>query len=342
MNRPLSALVISANSGFSRNSTAVGKKREAASDRRILGPLFLRTSPRHACLVTLTRKSKLEHRRGRGEESRTGERILRQAGRGTRNSSGTPGGAGVPGSPVTKLRGEFRGEGGMGSVLPGCATRRLKTRRRDSRSSQRAPSGRIPRHDSDKKAEAQAKTGSRKTSSEIYAVMEDDRGCLCLVMETRGRARASRRGSTRSPPGSFRSPARLLLICRGIAAGVAAAPRGEKFVHRDLKPSNILLSKGKWHPKVADFGLARVLKDGNKLTKTGAIMGHPPLTMAPRNRREESRSISGRTCTRLGVILYELLTRSHPFSPAPAGRPHLRASCRPVTCEQEGRTPTWT
>ncbi len=99
----------------------------------------------------------------------------------------------------------------------------------------------------------------------------------------------------------------FLQMCRGIEYA-----HRNLVVHRDLKPSNILVTQ-KGEVKLLDFGVAKLLDeeaDAN-LTRTGARMLTPQYA-AP----EQIRGDPVTTATdvhALGVVLYELLTRSHPF-----------------------------
>jgi tetratricopeptide (TPR) repeat protein len=111
--------------------------------------------------------------------------------------------------------------------------------------------------------------------------------------------------------------ARLELFAQVCNAVQHAHTKG--IIHRDIKPSNVLVSThdGKAHAKVIDFGIAKATADrpaGETLfTVDGAMIGTPEY-MSP-EQAEGSLDIDTRTDVySLGVLLYELLTGSTPFS----------------------------
>jgi serine/threonine-protein kinase len=142
-----------------------------------------------------------------------------------------------------------------------------------------------------------------------FGIAPDGRAYLVmeyLIGETL-RGALSRQGCLEGPV--------ALSVLGGIASAVDAAHR-RRLVHRDLKPENVFLARGENGeiPKVLDFGLAKLLPEGNQSRDETASRGAAgtPRYMAPEQ-------ITGGVVDpswdlwALSVIAYELLTGEHPF-----------------------------
>jgi serine/threonine-protein kinase len=105
------------------------------------------------------------------------------------------------------------------------------------------------------------------------------------------------------------------------ACDAIAEAHSHGIVHRDLKPANLFLAQmpdGTNRIKVLDFGISKSTIAGGtavdqSLTRTSSMMGSP-LYMSP-EQMKSTRDVDARTdIWALGVILYELLTGTLPFS----------------------------
>lgn len=91
-----------------------------------------------------------------------------------------------------------------------------------------------------------------------------------------------------------------------------AAAHDLGWLHRDVKPSNVLFADSET-VKLTDFGLAKSIHDIAKaITRPGQVLG-TPMYLAPEQSSGQRVTLSGDLYS-VGVVLYQMLTGSVPFS----------------------------
>jgi eukaryotic-like serine/threonine-protein kinase len=106
--------------------------------------------------------------------------------------------------------------------------------------------------------------------------------------------------------------ARTMDIVAQVAAGLQAA-HGAGLIHRDIKPANILFAPD-GTVRITDFGIAHAV-GSVPLTATGMVMGTPGY-IAP-ERISGGQTGAASDLYALGIVAYECLAGSRPFSGAP-------------------------
>ena len=103
-------------------------------------------------------------------------------------------------------------------------------------------------------------------------------------------------------------PIEAAQVVRRVADALAYAHR-KGVVHCDVKPANIFMT-GRMHPKVLDFGIARVAH--RDVPALEGVVAGSPFYLAPE--QMDGRSVDRRSDVySLGVVLYELLVGKKPF-----------------------------
>jgi serine/threonine protein kinase len=111
-------------------------------------------------------------------------------------------------------------------------------------------------------------------------------------------------------------------------------------VHRDLKPENIFLDGGIEHPRLLDFGIAKLAPHASlnmsnaALTETGALLGTPHY-MSPEQIYGEKDVDSLTDVWAVGVIAYEILSGRRPYSGENFGQVFKAVALKPIVPLQE-------
>jgi serine/threonine-protein kinase len=105
------------------------------------------------------------------------------------------------------------------------------------------------------------------------------------------------------------TPRQAALVLAEVARALHYA-HGQGVVHSDIVPGNILL-KSDGRPKLADFGIARILGEAGQPGVTAGT----PVYMSPEQAAALGERIDGRSDVySLGAVLYEAATGRPPFS----------------------------
>ncbi len=112
------------------------------------------------------------------------------------------------------------------------------------------------------------------------------------------------------------APKDVIRLLAPLARALAFAHR-RGIIHRDVKPENILLAEGE--PMLADFGIAKVIREGNQSGLTSAGMSIGTVTYMPPEQVTADPTIDGRADVySLAAVGYELLSGKPPFVGTPA------------------------
>jgi serine/threonine protein kinase len=121
----------------------------------------------------------------------------------------------------------------------------------------------------------------------------------------------------KEPPGPWpmESVARVMLP----VLDAVAFSHTKRVVHRDIKPGNVLLEQTPSAPwpgiaYVSDFGIAKLLEDGQGMTRTGARMGTLPY-MSPEQFRGSKKIDTRSDVFSLAMLMWRLLTGRLPVDP---------------------------
>ena len=139
----------------------------------------------------------------------------------------------------------------------------------------------------------------------VHDVADEEAGAY-LVMELAEGGSLSQRVRATGP-----IPPKEVAEIGIVLAGALSVAHAAGVVHRDIKPDNVLVDH-LGTLKLADFGIARVLKRDSGLTRTGTVMG--TWAYMPPEQRADTKDVDGRAdIYSLGATLYFLASGKAPF-----------------------------
>ena len=146
-------------------------------------------------------------------------------------------------------------------------------------------------------------------------------------------------GGTLKDRADAQLPVEAVVRLVGQVADALAFAHAQGIYHRDIKPTNVLLERADW-AMLGDFGIARAIGDMTRLTSPYGTIGTPAY-MAPE--QWLGGDIDGRAdLYSLGIVLYQLLTGSVPFTaPTSEGlmRQHLDMPAPSLSSRRPGLPP---
>ena len=156
--------------------------------------------------------------------------------------------------------------------------------------------------------EAEAQLIARLESARIVPLFDYWREPDSAYLVMRYLRGGSLRSSLEKGPWSVEATIRLL---HQVAEALTVAHR-YNVIHRDLKPDNILLDEDQ-NAYLADFGIAKNLEDLNQEREDDDLVVGSPNYISPE--QIQSQRLTPQTdLYSLGIVLYEVLTGSRPFS----------------------------
>jgi len=173
-----------------------------------------------------------------------------------------------------------------------------------------------------REARTAAQVSDRPHIVTIYDIGEHRENAFIVMEYFAGGTVADRLRAARDEDGTIPLDTALRWL-REAAMGLDIAHVAD-IVHRDVKPANLMLDA---HDRLAvgDFGIAR-LADDTQMTQTGQVLGTAAYLSPEQALGRPATAASDRYA--LGVVAYELLTGTRPFSagpPAAQARQHVEA-----------------